>query len=53
MESTKQKIDKLLGIQDDSSIDDFLNDLTKDNQTVSASMSEITSEVLSPSNSEL
>ena len=45
MESTKQKIDKLLGIQDDSSIDDFLNDLTKDNQTVSASMSEITSEI--------
>ena len=45
MESTKQKIDKLLGIQDDSSIDDFLNDLTKDNHTVSASMSEITSEI--------
>ena len=45
MESTKQKIDKLLGIQDDSSIDDFLNDLTEDNQTVSASMSEITSEI--------
>ncbi len=45
MESTKQKIDKLLGIQDDSSIDDFLNDLTKDNQTVSASMSEITTEI--------
>ena len=45
MESTKQKIDKLLGIQDDSSIDDLLNDLTKDNETVSASMSEITSEI--------
>lgn len=43
--TSKQKIDKLLGIQDGSTIDDFLNNLNTDNTEIQETFKNIDSEV--------
>ena len=41
MESAKQKLDKMLGIKDGESIDDFLNDLSTDSDKLENTLSSI------------
>ena len=43
--TSKEKIDKILGIKSDQSIDDFLDELTSDTDQLSATMNEISDEV--------